>query len=148
VYSIRLSVEIKASAGRVWGALCDPDEVVQWDSGVTQALDAPPDYPQPGQHVRWRLRSGLFRLLHDRPVEVVPPRKLRSLLNLGPYEMDEAYSLTETAEGTRLDLDVALRARIPIVASAIERRHAGPETRRGFEESLQGLKRFCEHETP
>ena len=33
-------------------------------------LDAPADYPRAGQHVRWRYRHGMFRVLHDRPLEV------------------------------------------------------------------------------
>ena len=144
MYSIQISVVIRAPVDRVWRGLSDPAEVLQWDSGVTRALDAPPDYPRPGQHVRWRLRSGLFRQLHDWPIEVAPDETLRSILTLGPYEMDETYSLTETPEGTRLDLKVALRVRIPMVGRLIERLRAGPETRRGFEASLQSLKRHCE----
>ena len=67
--------------------------MVQWDTGVAAALDAPANYPQPGQHVRWRYRNGPFRILHDRPQDVVAERRLRSLLSVGPFRFDETYTL-------------------------------------------------------
>jgi uncharacterized protein YndB with AHSA1/START domain len=107
---IHLSIDIDAPPSRVWRALCDPAEVGIWDSGVEVALDAPPDYPQPGQHVRWRCRSGLFRILHDEPQEVVLEQKLRSILRLGFVRYEETYALEPTSAGTRLslELDVAI----------------------------------------
>ena len=66
------TVQIGTSVERVWRALTVPAEVVQWDSGIVEPIDAPPDYPQPGQHVRWRYRLGPVPLiLHDRPTEVL-----------------------------------------------------------------------------
>lgn len=129
---------------RVWRALCDPDEVVRWDSAVMEALDPPPDYPKPSQHVRWRCRTRLFRILHDRPQEVVEGQKLRSLLTLGPSHMDETYLLTSAPNGCRLNLDLELRIALPLAGGLIERLYAGEDTRRGFEASLAGLKRHCE----
>src|SRR5690348_2354304 len=96
-YRFTLAVTIAAPASRVWRALCEPGEVVRWDSGVVEALDAPPDYPRAGQHVRWRTGSGRFRILHDRPLEVVPEQRLRSRLALGPWRYDETYTI-EAAE--------------------------------------------------
>ena len=86
-----LTTLIDAPVDRVWRALCDPAEVVQWDAGVIIAIDAPADYPRPGQTVRWRYRSERRPELLDRPQEVVPEQKLRSILELGPYYMDETY---------------------------------------------------------
>jgi hypothetical protein len=143
VFSFALTIEIRAPVARVWRALCDPAEVVSWDSGVTRAWDAPPDYPKPGQHVRWAYRSRLWRVLHDRPQEVVPERRLHSLLDLGPSSMDETYELIETLQGCRIELIVLMRVRLPLVGLLIERLWAGPETRRGFEASLASLKRWC-----
>jgi uncharacterized protein YndB with AHSA1/START domain len=146
LYPIRLAVEIEAPVERVWLALCAPAEVVIWDSGVTAALDAPSDYPRAGQHVRWRVGSGWFRLLHDRPLEVVPQQRLRSRLSLGPYDMDEAYVLEPAASGCKLGLSVDLTVRIPLLGRTLESRWAGPSISRGFEASLQGLKRYCENQ--
>ena len=140
---IHLEVEIDASPTRVWRALCDPVEVGAWDSGVEAALDAPADYPRPGQHVRWRCRSGFFRILHDRPQEVVREQTLRSLLSLGAVRYHETYTLTPTETGTRVsvDLDVSI---VPVLSLVVSRLQATIDARIAFETSLASLKRHCE----
>jgi hypothetical protein len=144
VYAFSVSTDIDATPARVWRALCDPVEVVRWDSGVEEALDAPPDYPLPGQHVRWRYSDGPFRLLHDRPQEVAPERKLRSLLSVGLFRFDETYSLEGVGDGCRLSAEMEVRAPLPPLGWAIERLYLGPRTRRAVEVSLQALKRHCQ----
>lgn len=144
MYSYTISEEIAAPPARVWRALCDPAEVVQWDSGVVQALDAPADYPQPGQHVRWRYSNGPFRTLHDRPQEVVPERTLRSLIAIGPARFDETYTLEPSNAGTRLSAAMDVRMPVPLLGGVIERLYAGPESRRTVEASLRAIKRHCE----
>jgi hypothetical protein len=144
VVEIVIRIPIAATPARVWQALCDPAEVVVWDTGVTEAIDAPPDYPQPGQRVRWRYRSRLTPILTDEPQEVVPESKLRSKLTLGPYRLDETYLLTETTTGCHLTASIRLSVTIAILGPLIERLYAGPATRAGFETSLASLKRHCE----
>jgi hypothetical protein len=128
----------------VWRALCDPAEVVRWDSGVAAALDAPADYPKPGQHVRWRYRSGRFRVLHDRPQEVDPERRLRSLLALGPFRYDETYEIEPASEGCRLTARLRTWTALPVVGPLVDRLYLGPSTKAAFESSLASIKRFCE----
>jgi hypothetical protein len=94
--------------------------------------------------VRWRCRSGLFRILHDRPQEVVPLQRLRSLLDQGSIHMDETYILTSLPGRASLRLTFDLTVQIPIIGGLLERLWAGPATRRGCEASLQGLRRHCE----
>jgi len=137
---------IAAAPARVWRALCDPAEVVVWDTGVEGALDAPADYPRPGQHVRWRYRGGLFRLLHDRPQEVVEGRVLRSLLGVGPWRFDETYTLDPADGGTRLTTRMLVWAALPVVGEAIARRYLAPLTERTVRASMQALKRHCEED--
>jgi hypothetical protein len=144
LYRIEVSVEIAAPASRVWRALCDPHEVVRWDSGVSAALDAPPDYPRPGQRIHWRYRSRLFPILIDRPQEVVLEQKLRSILRLGPYHIDETYLLTPVAPGCHLAALVGLEVRLPLIGALVERLYAGPAGRRGLQASLAALKSYCE----
>ena len=146
IYPIALSIEIAASPARVWRALCLPAEVVLWDEAIETAIDVPADYPSPGQHARWRCRAGVFRLLHDRPVEVVAERRLRSFLALGPYRYDETYMLEAARPGCRLTAAVSVWAVIPVLHSFIELLYLGPATRRAFSESLVSIKRLCEAE--
>ena len=136
-----MGVNIAAMPSRVWRALCDPAEVALWDSGVMEALDAPPGYPQPGQHVRWRYASGPFRILHDRPQEVEPERRLRSLISIGPFRFDETYTLAPTDGGCRLTASLEVRAPVPMVGWAIERLYLGRQTKRTVTASLEAIKR-------
>jgi uncharacterized protein YndB with AHSA1/START domain len=142
--AIHLTTTINAPIGRVWRALCDPPEVVQWDATVVEALDAPPDYPQPGQHVLWRI-AGSEALLHDRPQDVEAPSRLHSLLAFGRDEMDETYALTAIDNGTtRLDCTVEVSNSTPVVGWLIARVRSLPEARKAFAASLANLKRHCE----
>ncbi len=144
MYSFAVSAEIDAPPSRVWRALCVPAEVVRWDTGVVEAIDAPADYPQPGQYVRWRYSNGPFRLLHDRPQEVVAERMLRSLISVGPTEMDETYTLEGIDGGTRLTATMLVRVPWPVAGVIAERTLFGPATRRAVTASLQAIKRHCE----
>jgi len=139
-----VSEEIAATPARVWRALVEPSEVVAWDNGVTQALDAPSDYPRPGQHVRWRFPHGLFRVLHDRPREVVAERILRSSLALGPFRFEETYTLTPRVHGCELSADLAIRTALPLVGGLVDRVYIGPRMRAAVAASLSNLKRHCE----
>jgi uncharacterized protein YndB with AHSA1/START domain len=145
---IVLTTKINAPVSRVWRALCDPAEVVCWDAGVIAAINAPADYPQPGQRVRWEYRSVHWPTLIDRPQEVVPEQRLRSILELGPYYMDETYALAPVEGGTLLTTTIDLTVRRWIFGPLFERLWAGREVRQGFEASLAGLKRYCEAVKP
>jgi hypothetical protein len=146
MYPVSLAVDIDAPPARVWRALCDPAEVVRWDANVIEAIDAPADYPQPGQHVRWRCRAGPFHLLHDRPLEVEAPKRLRSHLALGPYRYEETYDITPAGRGCRLYVGVAVSVPLPVLHSFTELLYVGPQTKRAFEQSLGNIKRLCESE--
>ncbi len=144
MYRFVVSTEIEASTARVWRALCDPAEVVVWDTGVEKALDAPDDYPQPGQHVRWQYSSGPFRILNDRPQEVVPEQRLRSLLAVGPFRFDEGYTLEANGDGCKLTAQMDVSVPLPGVGWIIERLYLGPATERTVGASLAAIKRHCE----
>jgi len=144
VYSFSCTIDIAASPARLWRALCDPAQVVEWDTGVEEALDAPPDYPRPGQHVRWRYSQGPFRILHDRPQAVVPERTLRSLIAIGPARFDETYTLEAMDGGCRLTASLDVRVALPVLGWVFERLYAGPESRRTVGASLQAIRRHCE----
>ena len=139
-----LTLIIHAPIDRVWRALCDPAEVTAWDATVTEALDAPPDYPQPGQHVRWRIANS-SHLLHDRPQHVERPTRLHSHLTLNRDHLDETYTLTPIDPNTtQLDCHVAIIHHLPLFGPLIARLHTLPATRASFETSLTNLKHHCE----
>lgn len=107
-------------------------------------MDAPPGYPHPGQHVRWRYSNGPFRTLHDRPQEVEPEQTLRSLISIGPFSFDETYTLEDTDTGCRLLAMMALRAQPPLLGWILELAYLGPATRKTVAASLRAIKRYCE----
>jgi hypothetical protein len=152
MYAFAETIDIAAPPARVWRALCDPTEVVQWDTGVVAALDAPADYPRPGQHVRWRYANGPFRLLHDRPQQVTPERTLRSLIAIGPARFDETYTLEPcdsstalaTGGGCRLTASMKVWTAVPLFGWPFERLYAGPQARRAVAASLRAIKAHCE----
>jgi hypothetical protein len=139
-------VRIAASVERVWRALTAPSEVVQWDSGVTEPIDAPTDYPRPGQHVRWRYRLGPIPLiLHDRPSEVEPDSVLRSSIGLGPFAFDETYQLRSPEPlVTLLSAKLRVWSTVPLIGSLLERAAGAPLARATVQSSLQAIKRHCE----
>jgi len=140
------SVPIACAVARVWRALTNPREVVQWDTGVRAALDAPANYPQPGQYVRWRYRLGPLPLtLHDRPTEVVRDANLRSSILLGPFAIDETYTLTSTGPGSsELSARLRLWSRLPLVASWLEPWFGLPLARATVRSSLAAIRTHCE----
>ena len=153
--SFTLTTTVHAPIERVWRALCAPTEVPQWDTTVLEALDAPPDYPQPGQHVRWRTRTSNSPLpkrggagggvLHDRPQHVEPPTLLHSHLALNRDRLDETYTLTALDPSTTdLICYVNVSYAFPILGPFIARLGTLPQTRAAFEASLANLKRHCE----
>ncbi|MEX2159069.1 MAG: SRPBCC family protein [Dehalococcoidia bacterium] len=144
MYRFSVTIDIDAPPARVWRALCDPAQVVQWDTGVVEALDAPPDYPQPGQHVRWRYANGPFKTLHDRPQEVEPERTLRSLISLGPVSFDETYTLGPSSAGCRLTASMDVSAPWWLLGPLAARLYVGPESKRTVEKSLHAIKSHCE----
>ena len=144
MFHFTVSVEVGAAPTRVWRALCDPAEVVVWDTGVEEAIDAPDDYPQPGQCVRWRYSNGPFRILNDRPQDVTPNRRLRSLLTVGPFRFDETYTLEENRSGCHLTAEMDVSVPLPVLGFLIERAYLGPATQRTVEASLGAIKRHCE----
>lgn len=144
MYAFTETVDIDASPARVWQALCVPAEVVQWDAGVSAALDAPADYPQPGQHVRWRCSGVTFRILHDRPAEVIHERKLRSRLRRGPFHYDETYTLTGRDGGSRLTAALEVRLPLGVIGWLLERVYAARQTQTAVRAALAAIKRHCE----
>ncbi|MEB2343123.1 MAG: SRPBCC family protein [Deltaproteobacteria bacterium] len=139
------TIAITAAPERVWRALTDPAEVVAWDTGIVAPIDAPPDYPRPGQQVRWRYRLGPLPLvLHDRPSEVVPAATLRSSIDLGPFTFDETYTLRAEGATTHLTADLSLASTLPLAGPLLETLIGAPLARSTVRLSLAAIKRHCE----
>jgi len=145
VFRFSETIEIDAEVGRVWRALIAPEEVVSWDTVVSQALDSPTDYPRPGQHVRWRYRLGPLRLvLHDRPSRIEPCSVLRSQIKLGPFNFDETYTLCTHGLRTQLTAQLSVSCPIAIVGPLLTLLIGRPLAHSTVRDSLAAIKRHCE----
>ena len=146
-----MSCLIRAEPMRVWRALTDPTEVAAWDAvnGNGGALDAPSDYPKPGQHVRWRYRQGgVPTLLHDRPIEVVRGGHLRSLIELGQLRFDETYTLLPEGEGgIRLGLRIIAENVVPVVGGVLDRFEVRRLVTDMVSSSLEAIRGWCERDS-
>jgi uncharacterized protein YndB with AHSA1/START domain len=130
-------VTVAAPAARVWRALCEPAEVARWDGA--QPVLVPAGYPQPGQHARWRVGR---RLLHDRVLEVDPPRRLRARITYGLVDIDETYDVVDAGPSSVTVTSTNLvRSRFPGLSGWAARRLAG-----SVDGALRRLAEHCEKE--
>jgi len=142
-----MSRVIRAHRERVWRALTDPTEVVGWDASVIAPIDVPPDYPKPGQHVRWRSRlNELPIILHDRPIEVSACERLRSHISHGLFRFDETYTLVDDMDPgrTRLMMKIVASNEIPVVGGSIDRFAVREYATQLVSTSLQAIGAWCE----
>ncbi len=146
------SIDIAADRERVWLALTNSAAVVIWDTGIVRPIDAPDDYPRPGQTVRWRYRlMGLPLTLIDRPQEVVPLERLRTHIVLAFLRLDETYTLDSSAlrpRGTRLSVRLLIGNTLPVFRHGFNRWFGRRLATQTITQSLLALREFCERDIP
>ena len=144
--SVEKIVNINAPRQIVWRALTHPEQVVVWDTGIVRPLDAPPDYPQPGHIVHWKYSlSGLPMTLIDRPQEVKPLEKLRTLITLGFMRFDETYFLKELgSDSTELTALLRVGNVLPFFRETFDYRIGRTLAGSTVSSSLNAIRDFCE----
>ncbi len=139
------SIDIDADTARVWRALTIPAEVIRWDTAVVEALDAPPDYPRVGQHVRWRYPLvGLALILHDRPTRVESRAILSSYIRLGPFDFAETYTLCARGSSTQLSEELLVSSFVPMIGRLLLWFAGRSLARSIVQGSLRAIKQHCE----
>jgi len=145
-----MTTRIGAEPDRVWSALTDASERTRWDGPLEAPIDVAADHPRPGDHARWRYR--LHRMpvvLHERTLEVVEGKRLRSTMNLGPFRFDLAYTLEREEDGVRTRLSAALAASnvVPVVGGALDRFAVRRLAGEIVAQLLSDLRTHCEGST-
>ena len=111
-------------------------------------IDVPPDYPKPGQHVRWRARmNGLPIILHDHPIEVSVNERLRSSIAMGLFRFDETYTLMDDlleAGRTRLMMKVVISNEIAVVGGSLDRFAVRQQATALVSTTLRAIRQWCE----
>jgi uncharacterized protein YndB with AHSA1/START domain len=143
-----MSTVIDAGRERVWRALTAPDEVIRWDERTVALVDAPDGYPRIGEKVRWRYRLGTVRVIrHERPMEVAPGLRLRSLITLGGLRFDETYTLTPEpgeSDRTRLAIRLVSPNAVPVVSGLLDRFDVRRLAAELIDSRLRSLQKWCE----
>lgn len=148
--TIALSTAIRAERERVWRALTDPVEIARWDAanGNLGVAVLPPEYPTPGQQVRWRYRQGgVPTFLDERPLEVVTGERLRALLELGPLRLDSTFDLLPDPghpERVRLQQKLVASNAVAVVGGVIDRFEIRALATERVSRSLEAIRACCE----
>jgi uncharacterized protein YndB with AHSA1/START domain len=149
--TIAMATVIGADHLRVWRALTDPTELMTWDERILAPVDPPDRYPFKGQHVRWRYRLGSVQLvMHDRPLEVSAPERLRSVIRLGSMSYEQTFTL-KSEDGaphrTRLGMRVVASNSIPVVGDVVDRFAVRRMAAEHIDETLRSIQSFCENDS-
>jgi len=146
VITIAMSTKVGAERERVWSALTDPSQRLRWDDSLEAPIDVGPDHPRPGDHARWRYRlHGMPVVLHERTLEVVAGKRLRSAMALGPFRFDLAYTVESEDDGARTRVSAALAASnvVPVVGGALDRFAVRRLASEIVARSLESLRAHC-----
>jgi uncharacterized protein YndB with AHSA1/START domain len=151
VITIAMSTRIGSERERVWSALTDASERLRWNGPLEAPIDVAPDHPRPGDHARWRYRlHGMPMVLHERTLEVVEGKRLRSAMSLGPFRFDLAFTLEPEDDGARTRLSAALAASnvVPVVGGALDRFAVRRLASAIVAETLEGVRAHCSAQRP
>jgi len=144
-----MSTLIAAERNRVWRALTTPSELIGWDDQLVSLLDPAPDYPQPGQQVRWRYRIGSVPVvIHQTIQEIQPGERLQSAISRGVFCFDETYTLADEAtlpDQTRLGLKVVSSNSTPIVGGSMDRFEIRRMSAELIDSRLRAVQKWCEN---
>ncbi len=122
VITAAMAMVIGVTREEAWRAITDPSQVIRWDESKLALLEGAADYPQVGQHVRWRYR---FRqvpiVLHDRPLEVVLHERLRCSIDLGLFRFEQTYTLRAGSGRTQVGLRLQTTNSISTLHDQVDR---------------------------
>jgi uncharacterized protein YndB with AHSA1/START domain len=144
-----MSTAITADRERVWRALTTPSELIRWDDQIVALLDPAPDYPNPGQKVRWRYRIGSIEFdAHQTIREIQPRERLQSEISLGLFHFEETYTLTSengTPDQTWLRLSVVSSNSVPVVGGLMDRFTVRRLSSKLVDSRMRAVAKWCEN---
>ena len=144
-----MSTAITADRERVWRALTTPSELIRWDERIVALLDPAPDYPNPGQSIRWRYRIGSVEIeVHQTIREIQPQERLQSAISLGLFRFDETYTLTSenaAPDRTRLSLSIVSSNSVPVVGGLLDRFTVRQLCAKLVDSRMRSVQKWCEN---
>ncbi len=144
-----MSKTITADRKRVWRALTTPSELIRWDDQIVALLDPAPDFPNPGQSIRWRYRIGSIEIDARQTIRKIQPgERLESAISLGLFHFDETYTLASedgTPDQTRLRLSVVSSNSMPVVGGLIDRFTIRRLSAKLVDSRMRAVAKWCEN---
>ena len=146
--TLAMSVRIDAHRERVWRALTVPSELVSWNEQLLSAIDKPDAYPSVGHALRWSYLLGSVQVvMHERPIEIVPPERLCTTLRVGSLRFEQTFTLRcEASElpRTRLGMKLVTANSVPVVDDVLDRFDVRKLAADSIDRSLRSVQRWCQ----
>lgn len=143
-----MSVVIEADRERVWRALTEPSELIEWDDRVLATLGDADDYPFAGQRVRWRYRlGGVPVVLHEQPQEIARLERLTSTLKVGSLRFDQTYTLSTESVApprTRLGMKLVTTSSVPVMGDVVDRFGVRKLAAERIDHTLRAVQEWCQ----
>ncbi len=148
-----MAATIAAEPHRVWRALTVPSECIAWDDQLLALVGSSTRFPDVGRQVEWRfLLRSVQTILHERPLEVVPLRKLQSRLSVGSFRFDQTFTLAhegDSSDGaeahTRLGMKIIASNSIPLMGAMVDRFEVRRMTIDRVDSVLRAITKWCEN---
>jgi hypothetical protein len=122
VITTALTAVIDAEIEAVWRAITDPTELIRWDPSALALLEPCAGWPREGHPLLWRYQLGSVSVvLRDKPLEIVPEKRLRSSVALGSFRFEQVWSLAGDAARTRVGLSIGAKNALPVVGGELDR---------------------------
>lgn len=139
-----LTAAVDVGPDVVWRAITDPAELIRWDAAALALLEPCLDWPCEGQAIVWRYRLGSVSLmLRDKPLEIVPGKRLRSSVAFGSFRFEQIWSLADDAARTRVGLSIGARNALPVVGAELDRFDVRRLAAEYVDGKLRGLRDWC-----
>jgi hypothetical protein len=122
VITTALTACVAAGSDAVWRAITDPAELIRWDAAALALLEPCDDWPLEGRSLVWRYQLGSVSVrLRDKPVEIVPEKRLRSAVALGSFRFEQIWSLADDAGRARVGLSIGAKNALPTAGGELDR---------------------------
>ena len=145
VLSSKKTIEVNADIQRIWKAMVDPADVVQWSYDVSEIMSDPQDYPTANKTYRWRFRHPFLKLtLYDTPTTIIPTKTYHSVGQLLFFTWDETYELEAQSSKVLLSVELNLQTKLPIIGKFIDRFFMKWVVKEQVQQTLNRLAKFCE----
>lgn len=146
-----MATVVSADRDRVWRALVDPEEIVQWDESRTALVDRELAYPAIGERVRWRSRLGTVALvLSETPNEVSQRARLSVTCRAGSLRYDELFLLRDEPADpaqparTHVSLKLSTGNRLQLIGADVDRFEVRRMLIERIDATLRALQKWCE----